>query len=317
MNRKRSHLSGHRRLALYVYHHWHQARRSLADIWHTPLTSLMTIAVIGVSLALPATFQLLLHNAEAVTSQWQSGSQISLYLHKQVNQEAVAGLSERVRSLPGVAEVHYLSPEQALEEFNQLSGFAGVMQHLSDNPLPPVLVVTPSPEARTPEAANALLAELSRAPEVEQGRLDLQWLARLDGIVNLVRHSIEGIAVLLLFGLLLTVANTLRLHILNRRAEIEVMKLVGATDGFIQRPYLYFGFWFGLLGGMLAWWLCAVLILWSEGLVVELAALYDSPFRLHGLGLTDSLLLIGFSVCLGMLAAWFSVRRHIRDIEPS
>ncbi len=317
MNRRRGGLRGYRRLALYFYHHWHQASRSLADIWHTPLTSLMTIAVIGVSLALPVTFQLILRNAEMVTSQWQGGSQISLYLQKQLDQEAIQALTTQIRSRSDVSEVIYISPEQALEEFNQLSGFAGAMKYLSDNPLPPVLVVTPRPEARNPDAANAMLAELTRDPQVEQGRLDLQWLARLDGIVNLIRHSIQGIAGLLLFGVLLTVANTMRLHILNRRAEIEVMKLVGATDSFIQRPYLYFGFWFGLLGGMLAWWLATVLVLWTEGLVVELAALYDSAFRLTGLGLVDSLLLILLSVLLGMLAAWFSVRRHIREIEPS
>ena len=141
---------------------------------------------------------------------------------------------EQIRSRSDVSEVIYISPEQALEEFNQLSGFAGAMKYLSDNPLPPVLVVTPRPEARNPDAANAMLAELTRDPQVEQGRLDLQWLARLDGIVNLIRHSIQGIAGLLLFGVLLTVANTMRLHILNRRAEIEVMKLVGATDSFIR-----------------------------------------------------------------------------------
>jgi cell division transport system permease protein len=276
----------------------------------------MTIAVIGISLALPTTLYLVLKNAETVSDQWQSGTQITLYLHKDTPEAAALTLSERIKALPEVAAVRYISPAQAMDEFGALSGFSGAMEYLSENPLPPVLEVTPQPEFRSPQAARELQSKLTQEADVEQGKLDLQWLERLDGIVNLLRHSIQGIAGLLLLGVLLTVANTLRLNILGRRAEIEVMKLVGATDRFIYRPYLYLGLWYGFIGGLLAWWLCEVLMLWSESVVVELASLYESSFRLVGLTASEGISLLSLSVLLGVGAAWFSVYRHIREIEP-
>ncbi len=191
------------------------------------------------------------------------------------------------------------------------------MEDLSRNPLPPVLEVTPQPQSRSMAGAKALLAKLMQEADVEQGKLDLQWLERLDGIVNLLRHSNQGIVGLLLLGVLLTVANTLRLNILSRRQEIEVMKLVGATDRFIYRPYLYLGLWYGLIGGLLAWWLCEVLMLWSDSVVDELASLYDSSFHLVGLTAGEGFNLLLLSILLGIGAAWFSVYRHIREIEPS
>lgn len=317
MKRKRHSSTLSRSLSLFFYHHLQEAKRAVAGIWFAPLTSLMTIAVIGISLALPATLYLVLKNAQTVSDQWQKGTQITLYLHKGTAEASALTLSERIKALPEVEAVRYISPAQALDEFGDLSGFSGAMEYLSSNPLPPVLEVTPAPPFRSSEAARALLAKLTQEGDVEQGKLDLQWLERLDGIVNLLRHSIQGIVGLLLLGVLLTVANTLRLNILGRRQEIEVMKLVGATDRFIYRPYLYLGLWYGLIGGLLAWWLCEVLMLWSESVVVELASLYDSPFRLLGLSASEGVSLLLLSIVLGVGAAWFSVYRHIREIEPS
>ncbi|MEZ7861735.1 MAG: permease-like cell division protein FtsX [Aeromonadaceae bacterium] len=317
MKRKRHSSTLSRALSLLFYHHLQEAKRAVAGIWFAPLTSLMTIGVIGISLALPATLYVVLKNAQTVSDQWQKGTQITLYLHKGTADTVALSLSERIKSLPEVAAVRYISPEQALEEFSSLSGFSGVMEDLSRNPLPPVLEVTPQPQSRSMAGAKALLAKLMQEADVEQGKLDLQWLERLDGIVNLLRHSNQGIVGLLLLGVLLTVANTLRLNILSRRQEIEVMKLVGATDRFIYRPYLYLGLWYGLIGGLLAWWLCEVLMLWSDSVVDELASLYDSSFHLVGLTAGEGFNLLLLSILLGIGAAWFSVYRHIREIEPS
>ena len=317
MKRKRHQRSFSRALALFLYHHLHEAKRALAGIWFAPLTSLMTIAVIGISLALPATFYLILKNAELVSAQWQAGTQITLYLRKDTSESASLALVERIRKMPDVADVRYVSPQQGLDEFNKLSGFAGAMSHLSSNPLPPVVVVTPQLANRTPDGAKSLLQHLTQEGSVEQGKLDMQWLERLDGIINLLRHSIQGIAALLLLGLLLTVANTLRLNIVSRREEIEVMKLVGATNRFIYRPYLYIGLWYGLIGGLLAAWFCEVVILWSDKVVSALAELYGSSFQLTGLGAGESVGLLLLSMVLSIAAAWFSVYRHIREIEPA
>lgn len=315
MSRKRSERSGG--LSPFLYHHLQEARAAIAGIWFSPLTSLMTIAVIAISLAVPATFYVVLKNAELVSSHWQGGTQITLYLRQNLPDADSTALVARFKQQPGVAEVRYISPEQGLADFSRLSGFTDALSYLENNPLPPVIEVTPTAEQRTPEGAKALLATLSADPAVEQGKLDMQWLERLQGIISLLRHTIQGVAALLILGLVLTIANTLRLNIVSHRAEIEVMKLVGATNGFIYRPYLYLGMWFGLMGGLLAWWLCEVLLLWSEHQVRLLAELYDSPFRLQGLSAAETLYLLAASMLLGVLAAWFSVYRHIREIEPS
>ena len=317
MKRKRHQSKLSRALALFFYHHLQEAKRAMAGIWFSPLTSLMTIGVIGISLALPATFYLVLKNAEAVSGQWQSGTQITLYLRKETAEASALTLSERVKAMPEVEQVRYISPAQAMAEFSQLSGFSGAVDYLSSNPLPPVLEVTPQQAYRTPAGAKELLGRLTQEAEVEQGKLDLQWLERLQGIIKLLRHSIQGIAALLLLGLVLTVANTLRLNIVSRRAEIEVMKLVGATNRFIYRPYLYIGLWFGFIGGLLATWFCEVVMLWSDKVVRELAELYGSNFQLTGLSMAEGLGLLLLSSTLSVLAAWFSVYRHIREIEPA
>lgn len=317
MKRKRHQSNVGRSLSLFFYHHLNEAKRAMAGIWFSPLTSLMTIAVIGISLAVPACFYLILKNAEHVSNEWQSGVQISLYLQKKTNETSALTLAERIKAMPEVAAVDYLSPDKALDEFNTLSGFSGAMSSLRENPLPSVLTVTPNPSYRSAQGAKELLGKLTAEPEVEQGKLDLQWLERLDGIVSMVRDSTRGVAVLLILGLVLTVANTMRLNVLGRRTEVEVMKLVGATDSFIYRPYLYLGFWYGLIGGLLAWWLCEVLMLWSDRAVAQLAELYGSAYQLLGLSAAEGFLLILASTVLSMLAAWGSVYRHIREIEPS
>ncbi len=304
------------RFSLWLYIHLQQLKSTMSEIWHTPLTSLMTIGVIGVTLALPAALMVLLKNAESVTAQWESGTQITLYLEKTIPDSEIEALTARIRANADVDDVRYISPEQGMSEFKALSGFSEAQAYLTENPLPPVLEVTPKKELRTPQQNEALLQSLRQEPTVQQAKLDIQWVTRLNAIIDLVRQLLHVFAGLLVIGLLLTVANTLRLYIFNRRDEIEVMKLVGATDGFIQRPFLYLGFWYGAVGGVLAWWLSEVLLLLCERGVTYLATLYNSNFRLVGLGSADGGLLILLGIVLSMGAAWFSVHKHLQEIEP-
>ena len=304
------------RFALWVYIHLQQLRQTMREIWHTPLTSLMTIGVIGVSLALPAALMVILKNAESVTAQWQSGTQITLYLQKGTSDAEVRSLQDRIRQNSQVESVRYISPEQGMTEFKAISGFSEAQAYLSDNPLPPVLEVKPRQVFHSPQESEQLLQSLKQESAVQQAKLDIQWVTRLNGIIELARQLVHVFGGFLVIGLMLTVANTLRLYIFSRRSEIEVMKLMGATDGFIQRPFLYLGFWYGVVGGLVAWWLSEVLLLLSEQAVTYLAELYDSSFRLTGLGSADGGLLILLGVSLSMGAAWFSVHKHLREIEP-
>lgn len=304
------------RFSLWIYVHLQQLRLTMREIWHTPLTSLMTIGVIGVSLALPAALMVILKNAESVTAEWQNGTQITLYLQKGTSDAEIQALQARIQQNAQVASVRYISPEQGMSEFKALSGFSDAQAYLSDNPLPPVLEVKPREAFHSTQESEQLLRSLKQESAVQQAKLDIQWVTRLNGIIALARQLVHLLAGFLVIGLMLTVANTLRLYIFNRRAEIEVMKLVGATDGFIQRPFMYLGFWYGAVGGLVAWWLSEVLLLLSERAVTYLAELYDSNFRLVGLGSADGALLILLGVSLSMGAAWFSVHKHLREIEP-
>ena len=304
------------RLAMYCVDHIRQLFASLGELWRTPLSSLMTIAVLGVSLALPASFYVLLKNAESVSATWQSKAQISLYLQQGTTEKQVTELQERLAALSEIDNITYISAEQGLNDFKGAAGFAEALDLLADNPLPAVFILGLSETGRSPDAAELLLADMNAEPTVATARLDMAWLARLSGIVDLLRQAVVGMASLLLAGVLLVVGNTLRLNILNSRYEIEVMKLVGATDGFIQRPFLYVGLWYGIIGSLLAWWLTLVMVFWLSHKVSALAGLYQSDFDLLGLGLEESALLILTGTLLSLLASGFSVRRHIRAIEP-
>lgn len=322
-NTRRPAASGNRRasregsgLSLWIYLHWQQLMTTMREIWGTPLTSLMTIGVIGVSLALPATLMIILKNVEQVSSQWQTGTQITLYLEKGLDDSAIQQYQDKLKQNPQIESLHYISPDDGMKQLKSLSGFSDAQSYLTENPLPPVLEVVPRAAYRTPQSSEALLRSLKQDSEVQQAKLDLQWVSRLNGIVSLVRTLAHVFGAFLVVALLLTVANTLRLYISNRRQEIEVLKLVGATDSFIQRPFLYLGFWYGVVGGLVAWWLSEVLILFCEEGVSYVADLYDSDFHLTGLGTSDGGILLLLGISLSMGAAWFSVHRHIREIEP-
>jgi len=314
---RRRRISLWRRFTGFWINHLRQALNSLGDLWRTPGASLMTIAVIAVSLALPGGFHVLLKNLAGVGEQWRSATEISLFLRQDLSDTATQTFVKRVSLYPEVASVEFISPEQGLKEFKQNSGFADALDYLGHNPLPAVLVVTPAMRFSSPEGARQLLDKLRGEREVEQGKLDLEWLERLQALVGLIRQIVTLVAVLLLASVLLIVGNTIRLNILNRRSEIEVMKLVGATDGFIQRPFLYTGFWYGFIGGWLAWILIDLMVLWVESAVNRLADLYNSPFRLEGITLPEFGMLILLASALGLLASYTSVKRHIRKIEPS
>mgnify|MGYP001816626389 FL=1 len=216
-----------------------------------------------------------------------------------------------------MASVNYISRSEALQEFQRLSGFGDALQALKDNPLPSVLVIHPTANASTPAATEKLLQRLQAYPPVDVAQLDMQWVKRLYVIMELVRRGVVVLAALLALAVLLVVGNTIRLAIQNRRDEIVVMKLIGGTDGFIRRPFLYTGFWYGLFGGVIAWLLVSLSLSILRDPVERLTGLYQSQFELSGLDITTTGMLIGTSILLGLAGSWLAVGRHLRDIEPS
>jgi cell division transport system permease protein len=290
---------------------------SLGRLVHTPLATLMTLSVIAIALALPLFLDVLLLNLRAATANWNQTIDMSVYMDKKAPAARTEAVAKQLRSRADVAAVRVITAEAALKEFREASGFGAALDALRDNPLPDTLLVTPTVTAATPDGTRTLEAAIVATADVETVQLDTEWVNRLHGILDVVGRVIGLTGALLGFGVILVIGNTIRLDILNRRAEIEVMKLVGATDGFARRPFLYSGTWYGLGGGLLAVALCAAAVGLLTGPVERLAGLYGGPFALRGLGWGTSLAVIAGSGGLGWLGSWLAATRHIRDIAPT
>lgn len=293
-----------------------EARRGLNDLLDNPFSNFMTVLVIAIALALPAGLQILLDNGKTLSQSWDGASRISLYLDITSSQSQTELLAETIRNNPAVDKVDVILPEQALEDFSASSGFADALAELDSNPLPPTLVIQPKATHTSPEASEQLLAQFKSAPRVEKAQLDLDWVRKLHALLELAEKAASALGLALGLAVLLIVGNTIRLSVQNRREEIEVVKLVGATDAFIRRPFLYTGFWYGLFAGLLCWLILEISLIWLDEPVTKLAGLYQSQFSINGLSITQSFQLICLSCGLGLLGSWLSVGRHIRNIEP-
>ncbi|NNT94583.1 permease-like cell division protein FtsX [Stutzerimonas nitrititolerans] len=302
-----------------LFHAWLESHRaSLVDsvgrLVKQPIGSFFTCLVMAVALSLPMGLALLLDNVERLGGSWQRAAQISLYLQLETDAAAGQALREQILEMPDVADAEWISREQALEEFQQLSGLGEALRELPDNPLPGVVVVTPNEVDKAKlEALRQRLAEL---PSVEQAQLDLLWVERLAAILKLGDRFVFGLTLLLIATLLLVIGNTIRLHIENRRTEIEVVKLVGGTDGYVRRPFLYMGALYGLGAGLIAWLLLAYGLGWLNEAVIDLAGLYGSDFGLAGVPTEDGFSLVLGALLLGYIGAWLAVARHLSELAP-
>lgn len=302
-----------------LFHAWLESHRaSMADslrrLFKQPIGSFFTCLVMAVALSLPMGLALLLDNVERLGGSWQRAAQISLFMDLKVTSSQGEALREQIVALPDVAEAQWIDRDQALEEFQQLSGLGEALRELPDNPLPGVVLVTPHEVDR--DKLEALRAQLDDLPGVELAQLDLLWVERLTAILKLGDRFVFGLSLLLIATLLLVIGNTIRLHIENRRTEIEVVKLVGGTDGYVRRPFLYMGALYGLGAGLLAWGLLAFGLDWLNEAVVGLAGLYGSDFGLAGVPLEDGLSLVLGALLLGYIGAWLAVARHLSELAP-
>lgn len=296
-------------------HHSTTAVESLQRLLRTPLQSLLTWLVVAVAIALPAALYLALNNLQYIGYSWQDSGQLSVFMQRDVRPEAVESLQSQLQEREEVDAVVHIEPEEALEEFRAYSGLGRVLDDLEQNPLPHVLLINPA--ITDPEALQALRDNIAEDAAVAEVRLDMQWVERLQQIMQLAARGVLALGMLLALGVLLAIGNTIRLAIENRRDEILVVKLVGGTDAFVRRPFLYTGLWYGIGGGVLSLLLVGFGLWWLSGPVAQLADLYQSDFRLQGLGWINSLQLVLLAGLLGLLGAWLAVARHLSQIEPS
>lgn len=300
----------------YLERHLHALVGSLGQLWRQRVNTLLTALVIGVSLALPATLLLGLTTLRQATASWDADARLTAYLKIDTPDAEAAELARKLgRELAGEAEVELIDRARALREFERSSGLGEALALLGENPLPAALVLTPAGTAD--EATLARLGDRLRAlPPVEDVQADLEWVRRLNALLELGRRTVWVFAALLGAGVVLVTGNTIRLAIFNRRSEIEITKLIGGTDAFIRRPFLYWGLLQGVAGGLVAMILLFTVNIGLAGQVRTLAGLYGSTLSLVTPGLMGSLGVLLLGGGLGFAGAALAVRRHLREIEP-
>ena len=300
----------------WVTRHLQSMFAALGRLLRRPLSTLLTTLVIAVALALPAGLWLVVKNARAATGDLATAVQVTAYMKVGTPIARADQLARQLRERPEVASVRVIPAEQALKEFREYSGFGSALDALTDNPLPHALVVQPSVGQRDGGTIEALRAFLTAAPDVDIVQADAEWARRLAALLDVLRTLFLAAAGLLAVGVLAVIGNTIRLEIGARREEIEVTKLVGGSDAFVRRPFLYAGLFQGLFGGLLSLGLVALVIAAVEAPIARLTALYGGRFRLGGLSLEEAGIVLLVGASLGLIGAWIGAARHLSRIEP-
>lgn len=300
----------------WVTRHLQSMFAALGRLLRRPLSTLLTTLVIAVALALPAGLWLVVKNARAATGDLATAVQVTAYMKVGTPIARADQLARQLRERPEVASVRVIPAEQALKEFREYSGFGSALDALTDNPLPHALVVQPRVEQRDGGTIEALRAFLTAAPDVDIVQADAEWARRLAALLDVLRTLFLAAAGLLAVGVLAVIGNTIRLEIGARREEIEVTKLVGGSDAFVRRPFLYAGLFQGLFGGLLSLGLVALVIAAVEAPIARLTALYGGRFRLGGLSLEEAGIVLLVGASLGLIGAWIGAARHLSRIEP-
>jgi len=301
---------------VWLLRHAQMSLSSLGRLSRHPVSTLMTASVIGIALALPSGLHLLVDNVRDLSSAWKGNASVSLFLTDEISDEQARAIQRQIDLRDDVAETRLIDRGQALEEFRRLSGFGEAIDLLDENPLPAVVLVRPQSHLQGPEAFATMAEELQAYREIALAQVDLQWVERLGAITSTFERGVLILAVLLAAAVMLIVGNTIRLEIENRRGEIEVVKLVGGTDAFIRRPFLYEGLWYGLSGAAIALALVLVALVLLDGPVQRLAGLYEAEFSL---ALADPFSFFGVLLggpVLGLVGAWLAVGRHLTQIQP-
>ena len=304
-----------KRISAWMAHHQLVSVETLLRLLHYPLGSLLTWLVIAIALTLPGALWMAVDNLEQLSGRFQESGRITLYLSEKVSSEQGQHIAQRVASLESVQSVQFVDADAVLDEFRQHSGLDAALDFLESNPLPAIILVEP-PLGLDQQQTRALLEQLKNESQVDSVQVDMAWVERMHSILALSETVIVVLGSLLSLAIILVVGNTIRLDIAARVDEIRVVKLVGGTNAWVRRPFLYTGLWYGFVGGLLAWLMMITCWLILKGPVADLAMLYGSDFRLKPLAADAALVLLLAAMLLGWLGAWWSVRRHLNRIEP-
>ncbi|TDX27871.1 cell division protein FtsX [Modicisalibacter xianhensis] len=302
------------RVRAWSRHHRAMARDSAYRLVRRPVASLLTMVAIAIALILPCALWLVMDSAKVLDTELDESATLTVYLSASIDEAQAMEVADTLRDRPGVAGARLVTAAEGMAEFQQALGLDDALSELDENPLPASIIV--SPIDVTPQAVRDLSERLEDVGGVDEVRLDLAWLERLNRLAELGQRLTLALALLFGLGVLLIVGNTIRLAVESRRQEIEVVTLIGATHAFVRRPFLYSGAWYGLGGGLLAWAMLALGGQWLAAPVQALAQSYGASFVMPTLGVEGSATLLISSTLLGWLGSWMAVSRHLKDIRP-
>ncbi len=304
-------------LRLWLTAQRHACQSSAQHLSRRPMASLFTIIALAITLSLPTLFYVIADNLQSISHRWQSNGQIMVYLKPGLSEPALKAAQEAFRPLKDIAESQIITADEGMALLQKQPGMANLMAYLPENPLPTAIRITPIKQANNPLALSQLKSQILAINQVDQVKMDQDWISQLHYLSQLIMGSTELIFILLALAVILIVVNTLRLDIQNRFEEIQVLKLVGATDTYIQRPFLYIGFYYGFIAGILAMITINICLSYIATLVHQLAASYQIQYSLYSLTTSESLTLLSISSGLGWLGAKIAVRSQLKSIEAS
>lgn len=297
-----------------IRHHLHSLRQSGIRFASAPFAALANMVVIGVVLALPLGMYVLVSNVQSLASSIPTDPQVSVFLNPGAAKADVAALEARLKAVERVRSVRFVSREAALASLKRTPGMADVISTLRENPLPDAFVVTLGEGSAA--TAERLEAELKGVPGVAHVQVDSAWVRRIDALLSLGRSAVILLSALLSLALVAVTFNTIRLQILTQREEIEVSKLIGATDAYVRRPFFYWGALLGASGG-----LCALLLVFLAKIMLNrnlsgFGNLYGVELRMQFLSISDAVAFLAFAALLGWIGTYMSVSRHLSKIQP-
>jgi cell division transport system permease protein len=308
-------VAGTQVLGAWYRNHQMVAVESLAKLLAAPASSLMTWLVIAIALTLPGALFMAVDNLQQLSGHFETSGRMTVFLEQGIDEEQANAMQQQLSVLHSVSHADYVSAEDALEEFKAYSGLADALTYLDENPLPAVILVEP-PLGLSKQELEALVAKIQSYQQVDSVQVDMAWVERLLALLALGQRLVLVVGALLALAIVLVVGNTIRLAIAARTDEIRVVKLVGGTNAYVRRPFLYTGLWYGFVGGVLAWLMLALCWLLLQGPVADIASLYGADFRLQPLPFGPAFWLIISASLLGLIGSWWSVQRHLTQIEP-
>ncbi len=316
-SKQTSHIGGEFSDKLRAYRdlHAHALFSSLGRLVASRLNAVLTIIVLSISISLACGFYLLVQNVQQLTSDLESSNQISLFLRDDVSLASATRLANGIKLDPSVQVVKVITKEQALKEFEDFSGFGEAIQALEKNPLPIVLQVIPKNSLEEGQNIETLVENFKQAGEVDFAQLDMQWVKKLQLMIDVAQMSVRLMGVLLSLAVLFITGNTIRLELHNRKDEIVIAKLVGATNSFVQRPFLYSGFWIGFFSGISAWFIVTIMMLMLKQPIEKLSMLYHSSFHLLFMGFFETFVLVFISSSLGIVGSWVVVQLQLKQMK--